>query len=82
MATLEERIKASTRRGSAIAIQSNPIETGTAEKAVLKVENLSDCKIITDPECEAILEKLKACGYVYEINTVLFHRLSGTMKMS
>lgn len=61
MATLEERIKASTRRGSAIAIQSNPIETGVSEKAAIKVENLSECRIITPPETDAILEKLKAC---------------------
>lgn len=73
MATLEERIKASTRRGSAIAIQSNPIETGVSEKATLKIENLSDCRLITGPECEALLEKLKTCGYVVHACILLFY---------
>lgn len=62
MATLEERVKQSTRRGSAIPIQANPIEAGVADKAIMKVESLADCRLITGPECEALLTKLKVCG--------------------
>jgi hypothetical protein len=60
MSTLEQRTKASSRRGSSIGIQSNPLEIGTAEDlASLKIENLVDARLISDEECLAIVNKLK-----------------------
>lgn len=52
--TLLERYKASTRRGSAVMIQSNPLEQSGSSpdpvKAELKVENITDAKPISNEE--------------------------------
>ncbi len=60
MSSFEQRIKASNRRGSSIGVQSNPLEKGVADEShELKVESLSEATLITDAQCEELINKLK-----------------------
>jgi hypothetical protein len=58
--TLQQRYKESSRRGSAIQIESNPFDKiiRPSAKNELKVDNLSDCKPIKPEEFALLLMKL------------------------
>ena len=60
MASLEERVNASRRRGSAVPIEGNPLESGISDQVQIKVENLADCDVISCSQLEGLLSKLKS----------------------
>lgn len=62
MATMEERMKASQRRGTAVKVQNNPFDDGNIDIIDLKVENLADAIEISDGELEVIILRLKDSG--------------------
>lgn len=61
MAALEQRFKASARRGSCIGIQGNPLdEEDGADNKSIKIENLADARPITEEECSMLIKDLKS----------------------
>jgi hypothetical protein len=60
MATFDERMRSSTRRGSVVSMQQNPLEitTDNAAKAI-KMENLGCTQQINGSELVDLIEKLK-----------------------
>lgn len=61
--TLEEKHKNSSRRGSSIGIQSNPLEaedSDSSKKIQVKVEDLSSAVAITSEQLEKLIGELKS----------------------
>ena len=61
--TLEEKHLKSSRRGSSIGIQSNPLETddsGSSKKVQVKVEDLSSAVAITSEQLEKLIDELRS----------------------
>jgi hypothetical protein len=67
--SLEERVKQSSRRGSAVAIVSNPLEVDSAGglTSPLKLVKLSDSRAVTAPELKTICDRLQSLGYVFVV---------------
>jgi hypothetical protein len=64
MASLEERVRASSRRGSAVSVTSNPLEEKSAvSTGQLKVVRLADAKPIEPAELTELLNSLKNIRY-------------------
>jgi hypothetical protein len=62
--SLEDRVKQSSRRGSAVAIVSNPLEVDSAGglTSPLKLVKLSDSRAVTAPELKTICDRLQSLG--------------------
>lgn len=68
--SLEERVKQSSRRGSAVAIVSNPLEVDSSAGGLtspLKLVKLSDTRAVTAPELKTICDLLQSLGYVFVV---------------
>lgn len=64
--SLETRTKQSARRGSAIQVVSNPLETAVvASSNQLKSLTLTDANPITTAEMQDLIGSLRACRYFY-----------------
>lgn len=59
MANLEEKYLSSRKRGSLVLIQSNPLEGNFYSNLNVKIENLSDCKLIEILELEELIRHIK-----------------------
>lgn len=65
MHSLEDRVRQSSRRGSAVAVISNPLEEDAAVSAAagqLKSVKLSETRPISTQELKEMCERLQALG--------------------
>lgn len=70
--SLEERVRQSSRRGSAIAITSNPLEDSVSSlSGQIKLVNLSDCRPVSPEELSALVTSLRSMRYYYSCFTML-----------
>lgn len=67
--SLEERVRQSSRRGSAIAITSNPLEDSVSSlSGQIKLVNLSDCRPVSPEELSALVTSLRSMRYFFPVS--------------
>lgn len=65
MASLEDRVRQSSRRGSAVPIVANPLEEDTASalSGQMRLVKLSETSPINKQELKQLCDRLQALGY-------------------